>query len=337
MTVDEVWYSDAPSAATTRALLAPLSMAFGGITAVRNWLYDAHVLRTVPSPIPTISVGNLSVGGTGKTPVAAHFVRRLLDLGRRPAIVMRGYGDDEIGVHPLLNPGVQVYADPDRVAGIARAARDGADVAVLDDAFQHRRAGRHADIVLISAERWRRDSRVLPAGPLREPWRALRRASMVLVTHRIAPLATVACVTQAVNQVVPHTPVAALHLAIGQLHTVTGDPISIDLADVSGSRVLAVAGIGDPDSFFAQLAQFGATVNRRSYPDHHPYTPNDVASILAAAAGHKYIITTLKDAVKLRTMWPAKGAPLWYVSQAVDVSGGQSLIDTAIADVLTHT
>jgi tetraacyldisaccharide 4'-kinase len=334
MTVDDVWYSETLMAVAARTVLAPLSTTFQGVTAVRNWLYDTQLLRTIPSPIPTVSVGNLSVGGTGKTPVAAYVVSRLLDLGRRPAIVMRGYGGDEIEVHPLLNPGVRVYANSDRVAGVAQAVQDGADIAVLDDAFQHRRVGRHADIVLLSAERWNRDARVLPAGPLREPYSALRRATMVVVTHRIASPGVVVGLVDAVKQIAPHVPVATLHLAIGRLHSVSGAQVSVDLNELAGSRVLAFAGIGDPGSFFIQLAQAGATIVRRPYPDHHPYVQADIAAILAAASGHKYIVTTLKDAVKLRSMWPAKAPILWYVSQAVDEIGGQSLIDTTIIDVL---
>jgi tetraacyldisaccharide 4'-kinase len=138
----------------------------------------------------------------------------------------------------------------------------------------------------------------------------------------------------AVSYIAPHIPVAALHIAVDRLYPVTGDSPSICVNDLAGARVLAVAGIGDPNSFFGQLAQAGATVSRRPYPDHHPYSRDEVAAILSAADGHKYIITTLKDAVKLRTLWPAKGAPLWYVSQAVAASGGLSLIDTSIANVL---
>src|SRR5690348_7442624 len=130
--------------------------------------------------LPTLSVGNVTVGGTGKTPVAAWIAAELIDRGARPAIVLRGYGDDEPLVHARLNPDVPVIVAPDRLEGIARAAASGADVAVLDDAFQHRRAQRTADIVLVSAERWTRTPRLLPAGPWRESLRALRRTSMIL-------------------------------------------------------------------------------------------------------------------------------------------------------------
>ena len=330
MTPESLWSSDALGARLLRGVLTPLSAIFVGITTLRNWLYDAHILRTFPSPVPVISVGNLSVGGTGKTPVAAYLVRRLRALGLHPAIVMRGYGKDETEVHALLNPDTPVYADPDRASGIALAVRHGADTIVLDDAFQHRRAGRDLDFVLISAEQWRNRQRVLPAGPLREPLRALRRANIIGVTYRVTHPDLVRQAAATISATVPGTPLVSLYLHMGSLHAVAGSA-SIDLNQLSGSRVLAIAGIADARSFFGQLEGTGAIVDQRRFADHYPYTPADIASILADFDGHKYIITTLKDAVKLRLLWPAKAPPLWYVSQAVEVTDGLSAIDSALS------
>ena len=167
VTVDDIWYADTKAARAMRGeRCSPHRSALVSSSPLGNRLYDAGVLHVVPPLVPTISIGNLSVGGTGNTPVAADLVQRLHRLGRTPAIVMRGYGGDETIVHTLLNPGTRVYADADRVAGIVRAAREGADVAVLVDAFQHRRAGRAADIVLLSAERWNGRIRLLPGRPI---------------------------------------------------------------------------------------------------------------------------------------------------------------------------
>ncbi|HXC25189.1 MAG TPA: tetraacyldisaccharide 4'-kinase [Gemmatimonadaceae bacterium] len=331
---ETVWWSDTVWARVVRGSLAPLSLVFRAITSMRNRLYDAKILRTISSPVPVVSVGNLSVGGTGKTPVAAYIVQQLRAAGRCPAIVMRGYGKDETEVHALLNPGIRIYANPDRVAGIARAAQEGADVIVLDDAFQHRRAGRDADIVLVSAERWREHEWTLPAGSLREPAQALRRATLICVTHRVANPAAVQRVTNALSKIAPDVPIASLHLGIGILHTITGTDSTMTLGQLAGAHVLAIAGIGDTRSFFGQLTEAGAIVDRRPFADHHAYTPTDVTSILATAASHKYIIATLKDAVKLRVMWPAKGPILWYVSQALEVSGGASFINSALTNLL---
>jgi len=165
--VDRLWYGRDTFASAVRAMLVPAERVFGGIVGARDILYDAGWLPARQTAIPAVSIGNLTVGGTGKTPMAAWIARGLSARGARPAIVLRGYGDDEPLVHRTLNPDVPVLVGADRVAAIAEAARVGADIAVLDDAFQHRRAHRVADLVLVSADRWTPEARLLPAGPWR--------------------------------------------------------------------------------------------------------------------------------------------------------------------------
>jgi tetraacyldisaccharide 4'-kinase len=118
-----LWFSDAVSARAARALLAPVEAAFGAGVMARNWLYDKGVLPSRSAAAPVISVGNLTVGGTGKTPITAHLVQRLAARDLRPAILMRGSGRDEIAVHEVLNPGVPVLAAADRVAARPRSDR----------------------------------------------------------------------------------------------------------------------------------------------------------------------------------------------------------------------
>jgi hypothetical protein len=129
--IEKIWAADGPAAWA----LAPLSWVFRAVTGVRNALYDVGVLRSHSLGLPAVSVGNLSVGGTGKTPVSAWVAAELMRLGGRPAIVMRGYGADEPLVHRRLNPDVPVYVNADRVAGAREAAAGGATVVVLDDAI----------------------------------------------------------------------------------------------------------------------------------------------------------------------------------------------------------
>ena len=167
-------------------LAAGPALLFGAVVRVRNALYDRGWLPARRAPLPVVSVGNLTVGGTGKTPVAAWIVRRLSERGHRPALVSRGYGRDELALHGRWNPAVPVVASPDRAGAAREAARRGADVAVLDDGFQHRRLARDADVVLLAAEE-RFPGRMLPAGPYREPSRALRRADLIVVTRKAAP------------------------------------------------------------------------------------------------------------------------------------------------------
>ena len=179
-----LWRDGGGWAPLARAVLAPASLLYRAATGARNAMYERGVLTISKPEIPVISVGNLAVGGTGKTPVAAWMASTLKARGGRPAIVRRGYGGDEPRVHELINPDVPVFVNADRAMGVREAASGGADVAVLDDAFQHRRVSRLEDVVLVSADQWREPIRLLPAGPWRELPSALSRASMVVITRK---------------------------------------------------------------------------------------------------------------------------------------------------------
>jgi len=342
MSVEALWFSDTLWAQGARALLAPASWLFGAASGARTALYNRGTLRVVPSPIPVISVGNVSVGGTGKTPFASWLAHELQCYGAHPAIVMRGYGDDEPRVHQILSPGVPVYTGADRVSSIAQARAHGSDVVVLDDGFQHRRAGRAADIVLVSADAWPASNtlRLLPAGPFREPLHALRRARLAIVTSKTASPDTIAHVVRAIHAAAPLLPIACVHFAFGELvEAIPSDgvtPRRLPLSVLSGASVFAIAAIGEPRPFFAQLRAQGATVVERSFRDHHPFSRSEIRTLAAESDGHKYTISTLKDAVKLASEWPAKDRTLWYVSQAVEVNDGQSFIDTLLADILSQ-
>src|SRR5687768_17614484 len=169
-TVDRVWFGSGPGSTVARAALYPAELAYALVVNARGALYDRGVLTSRRPALPVLSIGNLTVGGTGKTPIAAWAAAQLLLGGGHPAIVLRGYGGDEPLVHARLNPEVPVVATPHRVAGVLATRERGADVVVLDDAFQHRRIRRHADWVLVSADRWtHRRPHLLPAGPWREP------------------------------------------------------------------------------------------------------------------------------------------------------------------------
>src|SRR5690606_37512688 len=166
------------------AALWPAEQLFRGIVAARNRAFDSGLLRSERAPIPVISVGNLGVGGAGKTPFAAWVAGRLHEYGRRPAIVLRGYGADEILVHRELNPDVPVHAARARIEGVREAAARGSDVVILDDGFQHRAIQRDLDVVLLTADGWTGEVRLLPRGPWREDLGALRRADLVVVTRK---------------------------------------------------------------------------------------------------------------------------------------------------------
>jgi tetraacyldisaccharide 4'-kinase len=325
-----LWFGGGGPVRAGRILLAPVSGLYGAVVAARGALYDAGLLRAAAGPIPALSVGNLTVGGTGKTPVAAWFAAELAARGARPALVLRGYGGDEPLVHGALNPCVPVVVDPDRVRGVARAAAEGADVVVLDDAFQHRRAARAVDVVLVSADRWPDRVRLLPAGPFRERPTALRRASLVIITAKAAGPGDVARVRDAVRRAAPGVPLAVMRLGLGPLRNEAGG--ERPLASLRGMAVLAISAIGDPAAFAAQLAAAGASVRTRVFPDHHAFTAAEASSLALSLAESP--VCTLKDYVKLGPLWP-RGAPaLWYVSQHSTVEDGRASLDEAIANLL---
>ncbi|MGQ0712441.1 MAG: tetraacyldisaccharide 4'-kinase [Gemmatimonadaceae bacterium] len=331
--VERLWWGRGPGVRAARAALAPASLLYRAAMSLRSAAYRAGIRRAHRLALPAVSIGNLTVGGTGKTPVAAWVAKSLAAMDAHPAIVMRGYGDDEPLVHERLNPDVPVVVSGDRIRGVARAATLGADVAVLDDAFQHRRAARDADIVLLSADRWTSRARLLPAGPWREPLSALRRASMVLVTRKAASPAVAAAVVDLVRHRFPDIPIGIAALTLQELRGASGES-TMPLEALSEARVLAIVAIGDPSAFLRQVAATGATVRAAAFPDHHAYTHAEVARLASVMAAGEVPVCTLKDAVKLAPHWPREAAPLWYVSQSVVIEEGHDALHTLLARVI---
>ena len=331
--LERLWYGDSPGAWLGRAALWPAARMYSAAVRLRGAMYDGGMLESVEAPIPVLAVGNVSVGGTGKTPVAAWAVARLRERGAHPAVVLRGYGGDEPLVHEMLNPGTPVVRDADRVRGARTAHAAGADCLVLDDAFQHRRLARTADWVLLAAERFSRTTRVLPAGPLREPLEALTRADVAIVTRKIASVADADAVAERIGSVA-RIAAAVVHLTPNALVDAR-DGTTRGLDTLRGASVLAVAAVGEPKAFFAQLRDLGAChVDARAYRDHHAFTATDVAQLVHAAAAADAVVCTLKDAVKLAPQWPAGGVPLWYVSQRAEVERGAHVLDASLALLL---
>lgn len=331
--VERVWYGDDVVASISRAILVPAERVFRGVVGARDILYDAGWLPTHDTSIPALSIGNLTVGGSGKTPVAAWIARGLVARGLHPAIVLRGYGVDEPLVHKQLNPDVAVVTNPDRVAAVAEASRDGADVAVLDDAFQHRRVRRIADLVLVSADRWTPEVHLLPAGPWREPLKAIRRATLVIVTRKAVDEKAVEAVHQRLSQIAPLIPRVSIRFDLGELTDVR-DSTTRPVASLAGTTVRAVLSIANPAAFIRQLEQLGARVQPAIYPDHHNFSEADIAKIVSEHDGIDWFVCTLKDAVKLSPHWPRLAPSLWYVSQHVMVERGVGGIERLLDDVV---
>jgi tetraacyldisaccharide 4'-kinase len=328
-----LWAGAGLPARVARAALFPIEAAYGAAVATRETLYDRGLLRSHELPLAAVSVGNLTVGGTGKTPVSAWLVTQLASRGARPAVVLRDYGGDEALVHAALNRGTLVVTGADRVEAVHRARERGADVVVLDDAFQHRRARRDADVVLVSADTWRASRRLLPAGPWREPLSALRRASLVVVTRKAAPIDVLDEVWTEAAVRAPGVPRAAARLAPAALIDAHG-ATSQSLSSLAGVDVLAAAAIAGPAAFRQQLEQLGARVRLHAFDDHYAYTADDALRLARAAERVQLVVCTLKDAVKLAPVWP-RGAPgLWYLSQQVILERGRPEMERLISGIL---
>ena len=323
--VERLWSGRAGLAGSILGpLLTPLEAAFRGAVALRNVAYRKGLLRSHPAPVPAISVGNLSVGGTGKTPLVRWIVSRLQARGCTPGILHGGYSHDEPALHRQWFPTLPVVADRDRVRAAATAAAAGADVVVLDDAFQHRRIRRELDVVVVAAERWGPRPRLLPRGPYREPPRALRRADLVVVTRRTAGPDDGASVARSVREWTAAPVVVARLTPAGWL---TSGGAS---REGSPERGVAVAGIGRPEAFFRHVAELGVELDARLvYRDHHDYTEADADRIRTLAEG-RAVITTAKDAIRLRPLVPE--TDLWVLDQTVTFDEGEEAVMAALEE-----
>ena len=321
-----LWESRSIGARAARAALWLPAAFYGALMRVRATAYRSGWLATRPLPAPAVSVGNLSVGGTGKTPLAGWIAAYVGRRGRRPAVLLRGYGGDEHLVHERAGAAI-VIADPDRVAGAGKALAQGADFLILDDGFQRLDVARDLNVALVAAESVRAAPWPLPAGPWRERWDALARAHVIVVTRKRALAADAHRLAAQLGERYPGTPVAVAHLRLGGLEGLhSGVGLTVPLESLARRRVVAAAGIADPVSFAVQLRALGTTVQLAAFEDHHAFTAADVAGLVRAAGEADYLIVTEKDAVKLRHLWPHDGRePLVAVLTVDWEENGQAL------------
>ncbi|ABI56783.1 tetraacyldisaccharide 4'-kinase [Alkalilimnicola ehrlichii MLHE-1] len=285
--------------------LRPLAALYGGVMRLRRYGYRKGWIRRGRLPVPVVVVGNIFVGGTGKTPLVAWIADTLAAMGRRPGIVSRGYGGRsrewprrvaadsdpaEVGDEPLLlarGTGCPVAVGPDRVAAAQLLLAAGCDVVVSDDGLQHYRLPRALELVVCDGHRGLGNGLCLPAGPLREPADRLADVDMVISNGRAPAL------TPWWFELVP-----------GPLR-----PLAADAAPEGGpepgTTVHAVAGIGHPARFFATLEGLGYRVIPHPFPDHHPYRAGELRF-----GDDRPVIMTEKDAVKCAGLAPARS---WFL------------------------
>lgn len=329
------WWAgeDVKHAKKANIILWPVEHLFGAAVKGRNKFYDLGLLTSETAPLPVISIGNIGVGGAGKTPFAAWVAQQLIEFGRRPAIVLRGYGADEVAVHAELNPDVPVITAAKRLKGSRQALEQGSDVVILDDAFQHRALRRDLDIVLVSVEQWQGNRRLMPRGPWREREGALARADLIIVTRKSARGEEATEVMAALERHSPDRPIVRCYLESRSLIKLHGGPSDLSAIDsLDGQDVLAIASLADPAPFLRQMEDAGANVDMETFPDHYAFTADDAAEILERA-GKRTVVMTRKEAVKLSEFLPDSAA-VYVLDQRVIIESGMNEVERALRRAL---
>jgi tetraacyldisaccharide 4'-kinase len=305
-----------------QCLLGVPATAYGSVVRIRNFGYNIRLLPIHRVPCRVVSIGNLTAGGTGKTPMTMTLARAAATAGLRPVVLLRGYrgagqgarivsdggrvlldwqdaGDESVLLARSL-PGVPVVAGGDRVAsGRLAVARFRPDLLLLDDGFQHRRIFRDRDLVLLDATDLFGGGWMLPRGRLREPAAGLRRAHAVVVTQA-DQAAEPAAIRRRIEALAPGVPVGWARYRVAGLRDLGGAERPLEA--LRGRPVLALSGIAHPERFHRTLAGTGAIPARvLAYPDHHPFSEADLAAVqtIARACGAEWIVTTDKDAIRL--------------------------------------
>ncbi len=333
------------TAALLRPLLGAASLGYGLAAAVRNASYDRGLLRVRHVDVPVLSIGNITTGGTGKTPLVVWLCRQLTErtkLGTQNAgvaVLTRGYkgkresgvrsqesGDrDEVALLAGACPGVQVVVNPDRVAGAKLAIDRGARVLVLDDGLQHRRLARDLDIVAIDATLPFGYGRLLPAGLLREPLAALARAQAAVVTRSdLAPPDRLAQIERVLRKINPGLVIARAVHAPTAVHL--ADRRTLGPADLAGRRAYAFCGIGNPEAFFRTLTRLGVDLaGTKAFDDHHACTRGEIERICqeAKATGADLILSTEKNWMSLGPAWFDGRTPAGYLEIRLELTAGR--------------
>jgi tetraacyldisaccharide 4'-kinase len=307
-----------------RIVLWFFSLFYSLAMTIRNRLYDAGIKRRHRLARPVISIGNITTGGTGKTPMVQWIARRLIEKGHRPAVLMRGYktgrsgrSDEAMLLERSLN--IPVIPNPDRVAGAELLLKEHpqTDVILLDDAFQHRRVERDLNIVLIDATQPLRG--VLPAGMLREPLAGLKRADVLIITRSNEIKAEY--LPDLEQRLRKYSPSAPILRSEHRLLTVTDGKRIEPMEFLAKRTIFSFCGIGNPTSFHEALLQTGAIdPGHRCYGDHHDYSKAEVDVITQRARedGAEMLVTTEKDWVKIEPLLSEPNSiPIWRVQMEI--------------------
>ena len=342
---------------TPSRLLLPFSWLYGAAVALRNLVFDIGLARVEKCQVPVISVGNISAGGTGKTPFVVELVSFLQKLGRKPAVLSRGYGRRSKGFQVVSNGiqrcaeaitagdepalfaeklnGVPVVVDEKRVRGARKAVElFSPDVIVLDDGFQHRSLFRDCDIVLMTAEELTMPAALLPAGYRREPLRALKRAHLIVVS-KCTDLEEFRKASADLQSRF-HLPVIGLRTSMEKIREF-GTRKEFDREALRGKKVVAFSGIADASSFDSTLDGLGANVlAHHRFRDHHWYTSDDLRKIGESfqAGGAEFLATTEKDMVRLGDgVGSLERLPILGIEVRSEIIAGESELQAVLRKV----
>ena len=344
-------------------LLIPFSWLYAIGIWIRNRLYALGVFGIQALPCPVISVGNIAVGGTGKTPAVIAIVEHLQRADLRVAVLLRGYKRKAREGITVVSDGRQVYTSPQEsgdeaymmarclssvpiivgreryLAGQIALERFNVDVLLLDDAFQHRQLGRNVDIITVPVTHpFGNPAKLLPTGTLREPPSALRRADIILLTHANTPEVSMSAKT-AMKRLAPDALILeSVHQPrhLYPLHSEdNGERQDVDI--LKGKRLLAVCGIGNPDAFVETLMRCSpASIELLAFPDHHVYTGADGQRIDTAfhAAKADLVVTTQKDAQKLGSVMEYQRLPIVVLVVTLVIAGREAeFIDLLLTSI----
>ena len=334
------------AAAMLRCVLGPVSLAYGAAVAVRNFLYDTGLLKSHKLPVPVVSIGNITTGGTGKTPLVIWMCRYLTGKGVRCAILTRGYktaGQEDADEPALLAkscPGVGVVVNPDRLAAAQKAIEQfGAQILILDDGFQHRRIRRDLNILAADATCPFGYGKLLPAGLLREHLRGLARADAVVISRfDQAQPDRIEEIEKTIQKYAGQIPVA--HSSHRQSHGLDCAGKKLPIEYFKDKKLFVFCGIGNPQAFVHCLKQQGMNiVGSRFFNDHHAYCLQDIEEIaaLAVARGAEIAICTQKDWVKTALLCRQNAKPAFScMVMELDFTGNADKI-TALAERLIES
>ena len=342
--------------------LTPLSSIYSVAMKARRALYRTGLFRVHDLGVPVISVGNLTTGGTGKTPLVEWIARELAQTGKRVCILTRGYGRRRAGARVIVSDGDEIIADAaragdeplllaERLKGLAAVISDAdrvsaarwavehfhSDVFVLDDGFQHLRVARNLNILTVDATNPWGNGRLLPAGVLRESRTELTRAECIVITRADDPNPT-AELQREIKAQSKDCPVFCSRMRLVGLRAVQGTPDQPLIAgeEIRASKIAAFCGLGNPESFFSLLRRGGyQPVHTKSFRDHHRYTQTDVDRIVreSVARGAQILLTTAKDEVKLRSF--KFELPCYTADIAIEIENEKKLRELIAAATTT--